>query len=228
MKAYLMRQNPWWYMVLMFILSAAFHASIPGLAQIWPNKVVESEEGEEIRELIADFDAPELAPDQTPEPTPEPTPEETPEPTPEPTPDVTPEFSEETPSATPTPAATPKPSAPKPKLTPVPPGTKRGPVPQTGIVGGSTNPNAKPPDGTKGGSWSTPKPGYPFQARKMRITGSGVCRVTTDASGRVISATMSPGIHPLIDSTVESFARSNWKGPPSTTKGVPVTYQLSD
>lgn len=211
----------------MLIFSLLVHAGLPlGAAYFGWGKKVE-DEGEPVRELIADFDAPELAPDETPPPTPEPTPEETPEPTPEPTPDTTPEFAEETPN---TPPPTPKPvttPASKPKLTPVPPGTKRGPVPQTGIVGGSKDPNAKPPGGAPG-NWSTPKPSYPFQAKKMRIQGSGGCRITTDASGRVIAAQMSPGIHPLLDSMVENYARSSWKGPPNTTRTVPITFQLTD
>lgn len=74
------------------------------------------------------------------------------------------------------------------------------------------------------GGWWTPKPGYPFQAMKMRIGGSGMVRVTTDGTGRVFTASMSPGIHPLIDSTVESFARSSWKGPPNQTRSFPITY----
>ncbi len=209
----------------MFLISISIHGAVVGGWGFFQKRSPDPIEGEDVRELIADFDAPETKPDDTPEPTPEPTPEDTPEPTPEPTPDVTPEFVEETPPPTATPVSTPRPSAPKPKLTPVPPGTKRGPVPQTGVVGGSTNPNAAPP-GARGGSWSTPKPGYPYQAQKMRLQGSGGVSVTTDSTGRVVSASMSPGIHPLLDSVAVSFAKGNWKGPPNTTRTVPITFTM--
>ena len=91
------------------------------------------------------------------------------------------------------------------------------------------NPNAlpaKPSAGTGGGTWSTPKPAYPFQARRMRLQGSGGVRITTDAAGRVVSATMSPSIHPQLDAAALTYARTAWKGPPNTTRVVPITFQL--
>jgi hypothetical protein len=114
--------------------------------------------------------------------------------------------------------AKPIPAPPKPKLTPVPPGTKRGVNPQAGVAGATGKPTSQ--------GWITPRPGYPFQARKLNLTGSGGVRVTTDATGRVISAEMSPGIHPLLDQAAISFARSSWKGPPNTTRVVPITFIL--
>ena len=196
----------------MVIISLLVHVSLLGIAAIWRRPVKPPVVEEEPAELIADFDAPEESADNTPEPTPE----ETPEPTPE-EPDVTPEMADEEPTPTPTPRE--KPPAPaKPRLTPVPPGTRRGAVAQAGVPGGVGKPSSV--------GWVLPKPGYPFQARKMHLTGSGGVRVTTDANGRVVSATMSPGIHPMLDQAAISFARSNWRGPPNTTRVVPITFVL--
>lgn len=76
--------------------------------------------------------------------------------------------------------------------------------------------------------WHTPKPGYPFQARKLKLAGQGSILVRTDGNGRVVVARMVRNIHPLLDSTVESFARAAWKGPPNSAKTVPVTFAALD
>jgi len=212
-RAYVYRPTPKRWIAIMIVISLLLHVSLIGIAAIWRRPIRPPAAEEEPAELIADFDAPEENADNTPEPTPE----ETPEPTPE-EPDVTPEMADEEPTPTPTPKDKP-PAPPKPKLTPVPPGTKRGAAPQAGVAGGLGKPSSV--------GWSTPKPGYPFQARKLHLAGSGGVRVTTDASGRVISAEMSPSIHPLLDQAAVSFARSSWKGPPNTTRVVPITFQLT-
>lgn len=196
----------------MLALSLLIHFGMVGVGAIWKSRFKPVPKEEEPPELIADFDAPEEDANNTPEPTPD----EPPEPTPEEMPDNTPEMADVV--ETPTPTPPPKPPAPKPKLTPVPPGTKRGPVPQAGAPGGTGKPG--------GGTWSTPKPQYPYQARKLRLMGSGGVRVTTDANGRVVSAEMSPSIHPILDQVAISYARSSWKGPPNTTKVVPITFVL--
>jgi len=212
-RSYVYRPTPKRWIAIMIVISLLLHVSLIGIAAIWRRPMRPPPVEEEPAELIADFDAPEENADNTPEPTPE----ETPEPTPE-EPDTTPEMADEEPTPTPTPKEKP-PAPPKPKLTPVPAGTKRGAVAQAGVPGGQGKPNS-------GVGWVTPKPIYPFQARKMNLTGSGGVRVTTDANGRVISAEMSPGIHPLLDQAAVSFARSNWKGPPNTTRTVPITFVL--
>jgi outer membrane biosynthesis protein TonB len=210
-RSYVYRPTPKRWIAIMLVLSLLVHVGLIGFAAIWRVKVKPPQTEEEPPELIADFDAPEEDQNNTPEPTPE----ETPEPTPDEMPDVTPDMADEEPTPTPPPQQ--KPPA-KPHLTPVPPGTKRGPVAQAGVPGGVGKPNAA--------FWSTPKPSYPFQARKLHLTGSGGVRVTTDASGRVVSAEMSPGINPILDQAAVSFARSSWKGPPNTTKTVPITFTL--
>ena len=211
-RYFVYRPTPKAWVAIMLALSLLIHVSFLGIAAIWRTRNLPPAKDDEPPELIADFDAPEEDPNNTPEPTPE----ETPEPTPEEMPDTTPEMADKIEEATPTPP--PRPPAPKPKLTPVPPGTKRGPVPQAGVVAGTGKPG--------GGNWSTPKPQYPYQARKLRLTGSGGVRVTTDATGRVISAEMSPSIHPILDQVALSYARSSWKGPANTTKVVPITFVL--
>ena len=211
-RYFIYRPTPKRWIAIMLVLSLLIHASFLGIAAIWRTRIRPAAKEEEPPELIADFDAPEEDPNSTPEPTPE----DTPEPTPEEMPDNTPEMADKVEDPTPTP--TPRPPAAKPKLTPVPPGTKRGVVPQAGVPLGTGKPGV--------GFWTTPKPQYPYQARKLRLTGSGGVRVTTDATGRVISAEMSPSIHPILDQVAISYARSSWKGPPNTTKTVPITFVL--
>ena len=210
-RSYVYRPTPKRWIAMMVIISLLVHVTLIGIAAIWRRPIRPPVVEEEPPELIADFDAPEENADNTPEPTPE----DTPEPTPE-EPDVTPEIADEEPTPTPTPKD--KPAPPKPHLTPVPPGTKRGANPQAGVAGATGKPSSV--------AWITPRPGYPFQARKLNLTGSGGVRVTTDATGRVISAEMSPSIHPLLDQAALSFARSSWKGPPNTTRVVPITFVL--
>jgi outer membrane biosynthesis protein TonB len=74
--------------------------------------------------------------------------------------------------------------------------------------------------------WSTPKPTYPFEARRLRRQGSGGVRVTTNGSGRVVNAEMLPGIDPLLDAVAVNFARSAWTGPPNATRVVAITFAL--
>ena len=66
-----------------------------------------------------------------------------------------------------------------------------------------------------------------IMARSSRITGSGSVRITTDGSGRVVSATVvqSTG-NALLDTNTSSYARTAWSGPPNASTTVPITYQL--
>ena len=74
--------------------------------------------------------------------------------------------------------------------------------------------------------WSTPKPVYPFQARRQHLQGSGGVRVTTNSIGRVISAEMQPGIAPMLDAAAVSHALLAWSGPPNCTRVVQITFVL--
>jgi outer membrane biosynthesis protein TonB len=92
------------------------------------------------------------------------------------------------------------------------PGATRGPA--MAQLGNSSN------------GWSTPKPIYPFEARRLRRQGSGGVRVTTNGRGRVVRAEMLPGIDPLLDAVAVNFARSAWSGPPNCTRVVAITFAL--
>jgi hypothetical protein len=80
--------------------------------------------------------------------------------------------------------------------------------------------------GNSSNGWSTPKPAYPFEARRLRRQGSGGVHVTTNGIGRVVNAAMQPGIDPLLDAVAVSFARSAWTGPPNCTRVVAITFSL--
>ncbi len=60
-----------------------------------------------------------------------------------------------------------------------------------------------------------------------RVQGNGTVRVTTDAAGRVVSASVvkSTGNSRLDENTCQA-AKSEWSGPPNSTISVPISYQL--
>jgi protein TonB len=74
-----------------------------------------------------------------------------------------------------------------------------------------------------------PRPFYPYEARRQRVTGSGVALLTVDqTSGGVINVTMtqSCGDSILDNSAVDALGRWRFK-PGSVTKvQVPITYTL--
>ena len=74
--------------------------------------------------------------------------------------------------------------------------------------------------------WHTPLPPYPLIAKSARIQGSGAVRISTDSSGKVTSVVIARPINPILDAHTRSFALANWKGPPDSTRTVPVSYQL--
>lgn len=222
------------YLAACFAGAVLIEASMVGVAAIWPrqlswkipDQITEIDTGPVLGEPVQELILPKEDPVPTPEP-PEPTPppEDTPEPdTPPPTEE--PEMSMDTPVPTPPPK---KPAFTRP-AGPAPSNAKRGDVPQNGVVGGV--PKASKTTGTPGAARLgvrkyTPKPPYPYQARKAHLTGSGVCHVTFDASGRVSSATMTQSIGSgILDSNTVSYARANWTGPPNGALDVPITYQL--
>ncbi len=94
-----------------------------------------------------------------------------------------------------------------------------------GVSGGS-NGSALAAGGNSPGGWSTPKPTYPYQARRLRLQGSGGVRVTTNGIGRVVIAEMQPGIDPTLDTAATSHARLAWTGPPNATRTVAITFLL--
>jgi len=180
--------------------------------------------GEAVQELVVTQPAtPEPAPPTPPEPAPI-------EPPPEPPPVMEkPEFIEPKPAPKPEPPRPPKPPKAPRKPAAAPPNAKVGAVAREGVVGGNVTEGRT--TGTPGGQkignqgWRTPKPPYPAQARVSHITGSGSARIRTDGTGNVVECTIS-GLPAILDSNTRFFARANWKGPPNSTRSVPVIYRL--
>ena len=75
--------------------------------------------------------------------------------------------------------------------------------------------------------WSTPAPPYPKAARAAHMQGRGIVRISTDASGRVVSATVRQSMgNDALDDDTTKFALAHWHGPPNTSRDVPITYRL--
>jgi TonB family protein len=82
--------------------------------------------------------------------------------------------------------------------------------------------------GAKAVAVSTPMPQYPYQARRARITGSGICVMTVDtATGNVTTAVMeqSTGDGILDKVTTDTFRK--WRFKPGTVSQVriPVSFE---
>jgi outer membrane biosynthesis protein TonB len=185
--------------------------------------------GEAVQELIVAPDTPPAPPS---DPTPPPPPPEPPPPDPTPEPPPPPEKSEFVePKPQPKPPTPPRKETAKttPKPAGAPPGAKVGDKPQAGVVGGNVTKGATTgtPGGAKVGNqgWRTPKPPYPAAALVSRMQATGSARITTDAAGNVSGCEVS-GLPSPFDSNTRSFARANWKGPPNSSRTVPVIYRL--
>lgn len=77
---------------------------------------------------------------------------------------------------------------------------------------------------------SAPRPEYPYEARRQRITGDGIAVMTIDpGTGNVIQVTMakSTGSEFLDNAVVTGFKR--WRFKPGSVSSVtcPVTFTLS-
>jgi len=77
---------------------------------------------------------------------------------------------------------------------------------------------------------NSPRPGYPYEARSKRITGSGVCVATVDAaSGNVTGASMTQSTgSPILDNSALSAFRQ-WRFRPGTVSQVriPITFTMT-
>ncbi len=188
--------------------AAAIHFAAVAIASIHP------------KEKILDLtDVPEATVEMSieqqqepPQPTPPPEEEPPPPPPPEAIPEQKPEFVEEKP--------TPPPKQP-PSNKPVVPIAKPKPVGPVGPMSMSS---------AKAVAVSAPRPEYPYEARRSKITGSGVCVMTVDTgSGSVTSAEMAQSTgSPILDNAATAAFR-RWRFKPGTVSRVrtPITFTMS-
>ncbi len=103
-------------------------------------------------------------------------------------------------------------------------GVHGGPPARPGAASGATGATGVE---SAAGRWNTPQPPYPYPLRAAHVQGSGSVRITTDASGRVVSASVvqSTG-NTLMDDNTSRFARAFWSGPPNASVTVPITYRM--
>jgi TonB family protein len=148
---------------------------------------------------------------EPPQPTPPPEEEPPPPPPPEAIPEEKPEFVEEK-------------NTPPPKTTsnkPVVPIARPKPVGPIGPMSMSS---------AKAVAVSAPRPEYPYEARRSKITGSGVCVMSVDpSSGSVTSADMAQSTgSPILDNAATSAFR-RWRFKPGTVSKVrtPITFTMS-
>jgi len=185
----------------------AIHFAAVAIASIHPKEqIVDLSEIPEATVEIAIDQQPE-----PPQPTPPPEEEPPPPPPPEAIPEQKPEFVEEKP--------TPPPRQPSNK--PVAPIAKPKPV---GPVGPMSMSSAKVL------AVSAPRPEYPYEARRSKITGSGTCVMTIDpGSGAVTSAEMAQSTgSPILDNAATSAFR-RWRFKPGTVSKVrtPITFTMT-
>ena len=73
---------------------------------------------------------------------------------------------------------------------------------------------------------SAPRPEYPYELRRLRVTGSGVCEITIDPAGRITKAVMSASTGNDILDRNTVFALRRWRfsaGEPRTLR-VPIRF----
>ena len=149
---------------------------------------------------------------EPPQPTPPPEEEPPPPPPPEAMPEEKPEFVEEK-------QAPPHKRTPSDK--PVAPIAKPKPVGPVGPMSMSS---------AKAVAVSAPRPEYPYEARRSKTTGSGVCVMSVDTgSGAVTSAEMAQSTgSPVLDNAATSAFR-RWRFKPGTVSKVrtPITFTMS-
>jgi TonB family protein len=114
---------------------------------------------------------------------------------------------------------------------PTPPPARRRVNKSTPIVRPSTNmhPGSLPVPSAKAFATSAPRPEYPYEARRLKITGDGIVVMTVDpVAGNVISVSMSKttGSAFLDNAAVTGFKR--WRFRPGSVSSVtcPVTFTL--
>ena len=204
----LYRPAPRWQATAAFGGAIALHLAAVAIASIHPaEKIVDlSDIPEATVEMSLETQQ------EPPQPTPPPEEEPPPPPPPEAIPEEKPEFVEEKP--TPPPKRTPS-------NQPVQPLAKPKPVGPVGPMSMSS---------AKAVAVSAPRPEYPYEARRSKITGSGVCVMTVDpGSGSVTSADMAQSTgSPILDNAATSAFR-RWRFKPGTVSRVrtPITFTMS-
>lgn len=197
---------PKWQVWAAFGGAIAVHGIAVGIAALKPEEPVM--DLSMIPEAVVEISIEQAPP--TPEPTPPP--EEEPEPLeapPEPT--EPPEFQEEKPTPPPKPRTErPKPVAPIAR--PTSPGRPTGPAPS-----GKAAMIFKPPIS------------YPYEARRMKATGSGVVVVSVAPGGNVTSASMgkSTGSSILDNAATSAFRSARFKPGTAPTVKIPITFTLT-
>ena len=202
----LYRPAPKWQAWAAFGGAVALHLSAVAIAAIHPKEVVEdlSQIPEAAVELSLEQQQPE-----PPQPTPPPEEEPPPPPPPEAVPEEKPEFVEEKP--------TPPPKRP-PSTKPVAPIAR----PQT------AGPTGPAPSG-KAAMIFKPPIQYPFEARRAKVTGSGVIVVSVGSDGSVSDASMGVSTgSPILDNAATSaFRRARFKPGTVPRVKIPITFTLS-
>jgi TonB family protein len=152
--------------------------------------------------------------DMPPAEEPTPPPEDVPVPDEPPPPDIQPEFHEE---------QTPPPKQQK-------PATKVQPIKAPQVAGPPRPPGMMTASQGKAAAISAPRPEYPYEARRMHVTGSGVCVVSVDTStGNVTDATMAQSIGNSILDNAATSAFKRWRFKPGSVSKVkiPITFTMS-
>lgn len=113
--------------------------------------------------------------------------------------------------------ATPPPNRPRRKIT--------APVRPSAIATG----RIMQPGSVKALTLYAPRPVYPYEARRERITGSGIAELTVDPAGSVTEAGMaqSTGSMILDKATLDAFLRWRFKSGAASNIRVPVTFTLT-
>ncbi len=203
----LYRGMPKWQVWAAFGGAFAIHALAIGIAALNPEPP--EVDMSDIPEAVVEMSLEQLPADPEPTPPPE---EEEPEPLdapPEPT--EPPEFVEEKPTPPP------KPRTDKPK--PV------APIARPRTVGAPTGPA---PSG-KAAMIFKPNIQYPYEAKRARVTGSGVVIVQVSSSGSVTGTSMGKSTgSPILDNAATSAFRSaRFKPGTVPTVKIPITFTLT-
>jgi TonB family protein len=203
----LYKPQPKWQVIAAFGAAIGIHAIAAVIAGLKPDE--QPVDLTQIPEAVAEVSFEQTSPEPTPPPEEmiEPEPVETP---PEPT--EVPEFVEE------------KPTPPQKRDQPTKPVAPIARPKPAGVAGPMSMSSAKAV------AVNAPRPEYPYEARRSKITGSGVCVMTVDtASGSVTSAEMAQSCGNAILDNAATSAFRRWRFKPGTVSKVrtPITFTMT-